>query len=136
MTPKDTAAIKLAIKKYWTTKTDEDLARSIPGTTPDTIRRMRLELNLKGTESLKDYGRRYLLEMSDAEKKEFMQRLPAELIWKMGEGQPATSGEITVNQEPILINITHQLQKVYGPRIIDQVPGDGEGGRLTTGSGE
>lgn len=134
MTPTDTKAIKWAIKKYWQTKTDEQLATSLH-TTTDVITKMRLEQNLKGTESLKDYCRRYLLEMTDPEKKEFMARLPAELIWRMGEGSPATSGDININTAPIRIDITHALETIYGKRIITQLPADGEGRQLTSGSG-
>ena len=129
------SGIRKAIKDYWKIKTDAQLASSLR-TTPDVITKMREELNLKGTESLKDYVRRYLLEMTEPEKKEFMQRLPAELIWRMAEGSPATSGDININTEPIRIDITHQLLKVYGPRIIDTVPTNGEGSRLPERAGE
>ena len=131
MTPADTKTIKWAIKKYWQTKTDNQLANSLH-TTVDVITKMRQTLNLKGTESLKDYVRRYLLEMTDPEKKEFMSRLPAELIWRMAEGSPATSGDININTEPVRINITHALETIYGKRIITQLPTDGERRQLTS----
>lgn len=135
MTPADSKAIKWAIKKYWQEKTDDQLAASLH-TTPDVVTKMREELNLKGTESLKDYARRYLLEMSPADKKEFMRRLPADLIWKMAEGSPATTGDININQEPIRIDITHQLLKVYGPESSARVLEHSENIRLPERSGE
>lgn len=133
MTPADTKTIKWAIKTYWRSKTDDQLAHSLH-TTPDVITKMRQTLNFKGTESLKDYCRRYLLEMTEPEKKEFMSRLPAELIWRMSEGSPATSGTLEVSTEPIRIDISHQLETVYGKRIITQLPTDSETGRLPAGT--
>ena len=128
MTPKDSAGIRKAIRDHWKLKTDDQLAASLR-TNTDTIRKMRAEMNLKGTESLKQFAQRYLLEMTDPEKKEFMSRLPAELIWRMAEGSPATSGDININTEPIRIDITHQLLKVYGyadSRSAGALPADGE----------
>ena len=143
MTPADTLALKKAIKAFWLTKTDEQLAASLshrhPEITPFVVREMRHSLDLKGKESLKDFARRYLLEMTDPEKKEFMSRLPAELIWRMAEGSPATTGDININTEPIRIDIRHQLLKIYGPTdgtIPAEVLAGGEAGRLSGGPGE
>ncbi len=133
MNKKDETAFRLAVEKHWKNKTDEQMARGMPGKTIEEVRLMRESLNLKGKESLKEYAKRYLLEMPEAEKREFMKSLPSELIWRMAEGSPATSGEITVNQEPVRIDITHQLLKVYGPRIIDQLPDRSESSRLPAG---
>ena len=95
MTPADSKAIKWAINKYWLSKTDDELAHSLH-TTSDVITKMRLELNLKGTESLKEYARRYLLEMTEPEKKKFMLGLPSELVWRMSEGSPHTTEDMTI----------------------------------------
>ena len=42
----------------------------------------------KGTFSLKTYAKKYLKEMTDEEKEDFMDGLPKEIIWKMAEGNP------------------------------------------------
>lgn len=135
MDTRTSTAIRKAIKDHWQSKTDEQLANALH-TTTDVITKMRTTMNLKGTESLKDYARRYLLEMTEPEKKAFMDRISAELIWRMAEGSPATSGELSINTEPIRIDISHQLLKVYGPRIIDSLPEDSERSRLSAGTGK
>lgn len=48
----------------------------------------------KGTISLKEYARRYLQELSEEEKLEFMAGLPKEVIWKMSEGNPKQDTEV------------------------------------------
>jgi hypothetical protein len=45
----------------------------------------------KGTSSLKDWARKYLQELTDEEKLEFMDGLPKDIVWRMGEGQPHQS---------------------------------------------
>ena len=59
----------------------------------------------KGT--LKDYVRKKFTEMSDEDKEKFIKHLDPEVIWKMGEGNPAQSqevkGEITVKTNVIKI---------------------------------
>ena len=114
----DEAALRWAIKKYWNRKTDAEIAQGL-NTTEKKVWLMRKEMDIKGTESMKDFARRYLLEMSEADKLEFMKSLSAELIWKMSEGNPASTGELSISTEPIKIDITHQLLKVYGPRAIE-----------------
>lgn len=49
----------------------------------------------KGTFSLKTYAKKYLQEMTDEEKIEFMEGLPKEVIWKMAEGNPQTNTDVT-----------------------------------------
>lgn len=49
----------------------------------------------KGTFSLKTYAKKYLEEMSDEEKLEFMEGLPKDIIWKMAEGNPKQDTDIT-----------------------------------------
>ena len=43
----------------------------------------------KGTFSLKTYAKKYLQEMTDDEKLDFMEGLPKEVVWKMAEGNAA-----------------------------------------------
>lgn len=131
----DTEVVKFALSTS-PSKSDTEIA-TLAGVLPADVTALRASLGLtkpQGTETLKQYAARYLLEMTESEKKEFIKKLPEEMVWKMAEGSPATTGEIKVNQEPVRIDITHQLLKVYGPRVIDQVPGDGEAGRLPAGS--
>lgn len=49
----------------------------------------------KGTFSLKTYAKKYLEEMTDEEKLEFMEGLPKDVIWKMAEGNPDNKSELT-----------------------------------------
>lgn len=118
MTKREEEALKWAIEKFWNTKTDDEIAIGLKVSTEEVIQ-MRHEMGLKGKESLKDYARRYLLEMTEPQKKEFMSKLSPELIFKMAEGNPATTGTLEINTEPIKIDITHQLLKVYGDRRLD-----------------
>lgn len=118
MTKREEEAIKWAIERFWKEKSDDEIAIGLKVSTEEVIQ-MRHEMGLKGKESLKDYARRYLLEMTDPQKKEFMSKLSPELIFKMAEGNPATTGTLEINNEPIRIDITHQLLKVYGDRPID-----------------
>lgn len=117
MNKRDEDALRWAIEKYWKSKSDEEIAFGLKKTTEE-VTQMRLEMGLKGTESLKDFARRYLLEMTEPEKRAFMEKLSPELIFKMAEGNPATTGSLEISNEPIHIDITHQLLKVYG-----QLPG-------------
>lgn len=133
----DSEALKWAIKKYWREKSDESLASGLGMDVAD-VKSMREQMGYK-RESLKDFTRRYLLDMPEKEKMEFVKRLPADLVWRMAEGSPATSGELTLNNEPIRIDITHQLLKIYGPEartVLGGVSGDSKDLRLPSGSGE
>lgn len=55
----------------------------------------------KGTFSLKTYAKKYLEEMSDEEKMEFMEGLDKKTIWEMAEGKPKQDTDITSNGETI-----------------------------------
>lgn len=52
--------------------------------------------------SLKEWSREYLAAMTDEERLEFMDGLPKEIIWKMGEGNPANNTDITSAGRPII----------------------------------
>ena len=104
MEPKDEKAVRWAIGKYWKQKSDQQLseALSLP---IEKIVEMREQMGHKRTETLKDYARRYLLEMGEEEKKEFMRALPKDLIWRMAEGQPHTTEDTTITHivpQPIM----------------------------------
>lgn len=55
----------------------------------------------KGSISLKEYARRYLQEMDDEQKLEFMRGLNKDIIWKMSEGNPSTENEHKLSPETI-----------------------------------
>ena len=61
----------------------------------------------KGTFSLKTYAKKYLKEMTDEEKLEFMRGLPKDTIWKMAEGNPAINAgeDESGNLKPVLVKI-------------------------------
>lgn len=63
----------------------------------------------KGTFSLKTYAKKYLQEMSDEEKLEFMEGLPKDVIWKMAEGNPENKSDITSDGKPI----TNKVEVVF-----------------------
>lgn len=129
----DEEKLKWAIEKYWREKSDIELADSLK-TTIDEVQKMRETLGFK-RESLKEFARRYLLQMSEKEKIEFIKSLPAEMVWKMGEGNPHSTSDLTTGGEPIRIDITNQLLKVYGNLNTlrggaTEVLTDGEGSQL------
>ena len=56
--------------------------------------------------TLKEYVRKYLSLMTDAEKDEWLDSLPKDMIWKMAEGNPSSETDITTNGEslqPLLV---------------------------------
>lgn len=121
LTQTEEQQIKWAIEKHWRDMTDEQIARGlrVPLEQVETMReKMGIERNRRGKESLKAFAQRYLMEMPEEEKMLFMKKLPAELIWKMAEGSPATSGTLDIGIEPVKIEISHQLLKAYGPTAL------------------
>jgi len=55
----------------------------------------------KGSISLKEYAKKYLQEMTDEEKREFMGGIDKVDIWKLAEGNPQTNSDITSAGKPI-----------------------------------
>ena len=55
----------------------------------------------KGSVSLKQYAKTMLEKMTPDEREEYMQGLPKEFIWKMAEGNPQTTTDITTKGESI-----------------------------------
>lgn len=57
--------------------------------------------------SLKEYSREFLANMSEEARIEFLKELPADIIWKMAEGNPEAKSDVTSNGETItsVINI-------------------------------
>ena len=64
----------------------------------------------KGVISLKEYARKYLLELDDEGKREFLEGLDKDVIWKMGEGNPKQDTEIKGN-----LSISQVLDELDGP---------------------
>lgn len=60
----------------------------------------------KGSVSLKEYARKYLRELSDEEKIEFMKGLDKDIIWEMAEGRADTKSDVTSGGQPINVVIT------------------------------
>lgn len=53
-----------------------------------------------GSISLKEYARKYLRELSDEEKKEFLEGLDKVDIWKLAEGNPAQETKVEMSVDP------------------------------------
>ena len=72
--------------------------------------------NLKGRpkgKTLKTFAREYLESLPDDEKVEYLAGLPADLVWKMAEGNPENKSDITSGGEtlPILVEIIRERQE-------------------------
>lgn len=102
MNKADTEVLKFSINKYWKEKTDAELAASLD--IPESeVREMRLLMGLqhpKSGESLKDFAKRYILDMSEPEKRAFIASLPPDLVWKMAEGNAPTTTDTGVKRAP------------------------------------
>ena len=55
----------------------------------------------KGSKSLKTFVREYLESLPEEEKIEFLKTLPPEIVWKMAEGNPHSTEDITSAGEAI-----------------------------------
>ena len=55
----------------------------------------------KGSKSLKEYAKEMLASMTDEERQEFLNGLPKEIIWKLAEGNPHSTEDITSAGEAI-----------------------------------
>lgn len=66
-------------------------------------------------ESMKEFARRYLMSLSEEDKMKKMKEASFELVWKMAEGNPATSTDITSDgkqlPQPILNVYTDNSDK-------------------------
>ena len=59
----------------------------------------------KGTKSLKEFAREYLMALDDEGKREFLGYLPPDLVWRMSEGNPHSTTDETVTHvipQPIM----------------------------------
>jgi hypothetical protein len=57
----------------------------------------------KPGKTLKEWAKGFLMELPDEQKLEFLKVLPAEIVWRMAEGNPHQSSDetITFNPQPI-----------------------------------
>lgn len=98
MNKADQEVLKFAINKFWREKSDAELAESLD-VDEQTVRETRIKMGLelpKGTETLKEFAKRYILEMSERDKHAFIKSLPPDLVWKMAEGNAPTTTDSTV----------------------------------------
>jgi len=57
--------------------------------------------------TLKEWAREYLSKMNDEERKEFLRKVGPDLAWRMAEGMPHQTEDITSKGEQITIPIYH-----------------------------
>lgn len=55
--------------------------------------------------TLKEFAREYLLQLPDDEKIEYLASLPPEIVWKMAEGLPHQTTDITSGGEKLPVPI-------------------------------
>lgn len=69
--------------------------------------------------SLKAYTQEYLSKLTDEEKDEWLEGLPKEKVWSMGEGNPDTKSDITSNGESLVAidSKTLALAKEYEEKL-------------------
>lgn len=65
----------------------------------------------KGSKSLKEYAKEMLASMTDEERQDFLHGLPKEVIWKLAEGNPHNTEDVTSGGKPIpLLNVFNNLK--------------------------
>lgn len=67
----------------------------------------------KGSVSLKEYAKRYLMELSDEEKEEFMRGLNKDRIWEMAEGKAESKTDLTSDGKPIQIIVPAEVAQSF-----------------------
>jgi hypothetical protein len=58
----------------------------------------------KGSKSLKTFAKEYLETLPEDEKVKFLAALPPEIVWKMAEGNPHNSNDLTSDGKPLVIS--------------------------------
>lgn len=51
--------------------------------------------------TLKEFARRMLMSMTDEEKLAYLKQLPPEIVWRMSEGNPSNSTDLTTGGEKL-----------------------------------
>ncbi len=65
----------------------------------------------KGSQTLKEYARLWLINLPDEDKQAFMATLPPEIVWRMAEGNPHSTTDTTIEVSqpiPLLGGLTQQ----------------------------
>jgi hypothetical protein len=56
----------------------------------------------KGVKSMKQFAKEYLESLPDDEKVEYLATLPAEIVWRMAEGNPKQDTDVTSKGESVV----------------------------------
>jgi hypothetical protein len=81
------------------------------------IKKGSASLNPKGRpvgKTLKEFAREMLLTMNDEEKIEYLRTLPKDIVWRMAEGNPHQTQDMTTNGEklqPVLVEFINGKSK-------------------------
>lgn len=59
--------------------------------------------------TLKEFARRYLMTLSDEEKLAYLESLPREIVWKMAEGNPHNTQDVTSDNKALGVPILSPL---------------------------
>jgi len=77
--------------------------------------------------TLKEYSREYLAAMTDTERQDFLEGIPKLEIWKMSEGNPQTSTDITTKGESINTEQKEASQTAINEYLKDNTGGESDG---------
>jgi hypothetical protein len=67
----------------------------------------------KGSISMKEWVKRKLSKMTSKEREVFLEGMPKEVIWKMGEGNPETKSDFTSKGESINNEKIKELNPIF-----------------------
>lgn len=76
----------------------------------------------KGTVSLKEFAKRYIQELTDEEKLEFMNGLDKNEVWRMAEGNPKNDMELSGKIS--IANVLEDIENGNSKQIIRQTMAD------------
>lgn len=74
--------------------------------------------------TLKEYAKEYLMNLPDEQKTEYLASLPAEIVWKMAEGNPKNESDIAIKELPII----QVAKEILDKNAIDTSTGDNSQG--------
>jgi hypothetical protein len=77
----------------------------------------------KGSKSLKQWVKEKLKAMSEEEREEFIEGMPKDMIWRMGEGNPTDQVDV---KGDITISIEESLAKKYNVNPKSGTSSDGQ----------
>ena len=67
--------------------------------------------------TLKEYAREYLSKMNDEERDEWLDGLPKDVVWRMAEGNPHSTEDLTSGGKPIpLLNVFNNNSDKENPQ--------------------